>query len=103
MERCTDSMTPLLQSVGAWPVEESVRLSREYLDRKEELVSAMETTPTETDEEVTDALVYPVAKVTATYLLGPGNHPTDVLVLISGLFFGQVAGCMRVLDQFRVA
>lgn len=102
MQRCTNSMTPLLESVGAWPADESAQLSKEYLDRKQELVSSLEATPPHTEEEVSDALVYPVAGVTATHLLGPEKHPADVLVLISGLFYGQVARCKRLLDHSRI-
>ncbi len=102
MQRCANSMTPMLQSIGAWPGEESIQLSNEYLDRKRELVSSLEATPPDTEEEAPDALIYPVAKVTATHLLGPGRHPTDVLVLISGLFYGQVARCKRLLDHSRI-
>ncbi len=95
-------MTPKLNEMGLWPAEDSVRLSAQYMRRKEAMLAAMEEVPPDVTRHVHLAPLYGPAKIVTTALLGEGEHPVELLMALAGLIMGQVNGCKSVLEPYRI-
>ena len=105
MQRCTDALTPMLQKAGLWPLEDSAHVSLEYIQRKEELISALEEAPREKGGNFPMASLPPALRISADYLLGPGPrvvYPIWAVPLLGGLFQMQVSGCKMLLEGRRL-
>lgn len=72
VQECTDLATVLLSASGLWPVDRSVTLSREYFERKEEYITAMESSGASWNQAV--------AVACAKHLCAAGLVPPDDIV-----------------------
>jgi hypothetical protein len=102
LRRCDEEITPMLEDMGIWSLAGSARFSAEKEERKREMLAALDQAPDEGERDSRKATVYPVAEVAAAHLFDSGDAPPHLLTLLSGLFFGHVRGCHRILTGIRI-
>lgn len=102
LQRCNEELAPMLEDIGIWSLAGSARFSAEKEERKREMLAALDQVSDEVERDPRKATVYPVAEVAAAHLFDSGDPPSHILTLLSGLFFGHVRGCHRMLTGIRI-
>lgn len=104
LQHIADAATPELHKAGWWPVEDSLRLSRQYSQRREEFVRALEGLPAdELQAGLESVLTQLVFRITGSQLQLPSEpFPAGVYGALGGIAYGHLSAVATLLKAVRI-